>query len=88
MAETEADKWLQYFDDMRGPGEVLGVAGSGATGAMAGNGSTAVTNGTFNDIINSVGGNGSTAVTNSAFEELVDRFISFTGMINTKNEEF
>ena len=26
MDETEADKWLQYFDDMRGPGEVLGLA--------------------------------------------------------------
>ena len=52
MAETEADKWLQYFDDMRGPGEVLGLAGSGANGAMAGNGFTAVTNGTFSSMMN------------------------------------
>mgnify|MGYP006923335896 CR=1 FL=1 len=51
MDETEADKWLQYFDDMRGSGEVLGVAGSGATGAMAGNSSTAGTNGAFGDIL-------------------------------------
>ena len=55
MTETEADKWLQYFDDMQGPGEVLGVAGSGATGAMAGNGSTAVTNGAFGDMMNALG---------------------------------
>ena len=56
MAETEADKWLQYFDDMRGSGEVLGVAGSGATGAMAGNGSTAVTNNAFQSVMGSIAG--------------------------------
>lgn len=50
MDETEADKWLQYYDDMQGPGEVLGLAGSGATGAMAGNGSTAITNSTFSTL--------------------------------------
>ena len=59
MTETEADKWLQYFDDMRGPGEVLGIAGSGATGTMAGNGSTAVTNSAFGDMMNALGSTGS-----------------------------
>ena len=63
MNETEADKWLQYFDDMRSPGEVLGLAGSGATGAMAGNGSTAITNGTFGGMLDNIIGNGKNSTT-------------------------
>ena len=90
MAETEADKWLQYFDDMRGPGEVLGVAGSGATGAMAGNGSTAVTNGAFGDILQqAVGrndrGNSSSKKTSSSNNRDNDTvYISPTGYVSTK----
>ena len=63
MDETEADKWLQYFDDMRSPGEVLGLAGSGATGAMAGNGSTAITNGAFGGMLDNIIGNGKNSTT-------------------------
>ena len=90
MAETEADKWLQYFDDMRGPGEVLGVAGSGATGAMAGNGSTAVTNEAFGDILQqAVGrndrGNSSSKKTSSSNNRDNDTvYISPTGYVSTK----
>ena len=63
MSETEADKWLQYYDDMRSPGEVLGLAGSGTTGAMAGNGSTAITNGAFGGILDSIIGKGKDSTT-------------------------
>ena len=90
MDKTEADKWLQYFDDMRGSGEVLGVAGSGATGAMAGNGSTAVTNSAFGDILQqAVGrndrGNSSSKKTSGSNNRDNDTvYISPTGYVSTK----
>lgn len=86
MDETEADKWLQYFDDMRSPGEVLGLAGSGATGAMAGNGATSITNKGWQGLIEALGisySNGNSSSKSKGGDRDGEVWVSPTGHYST-----